>query len=140
MSTRNRRRRSELELLDAATAILFPDEEPLEPVPDQTRQEGEDADPTPPGEPDHQVPDEVHPVPDLTPARPQPTLPDEPARQIPDEQLPLPAQADQMEQLTSLTQALQLAGRPSFKPPSFSGVEVVELFLKQFEDMADANR
>ena len=49
-------------------------------------------------------------------------------------------QMEQLDQLTALTQALQLAGRPSFKPPSFSGEEDIELFLKQFGDVADANR
>ena len=45
----------------------------------------------------------------------------------------------QMEQLAAITQALQLAGRPSFKPPSFSGDGNVDLFVSQFEDVAEAN-
>ena len=142
MSTRTRRRRSDRELLEAATAILFPDEtdtDLLGPVPDQPELGGEDAAPAQPDEPDHQVPDEADPEPDLRPVSPDPVQPDEPIRQVPDAQLPQ-APAGQMEQLTALTQALQLANRPSFKPPSFSGTEDVELFLKQFEDVADANR
>ena len=46
----------------------------------------------------------------------------------------------EVDQLAAITQALQLAGRPSFKPPSFSGQENVELFIKQFDDVAEANR
>ena len=152
MSTRTRRRRSDRELLEAATAILFPDEldtDQLDPAPDQPELDGEDAALAQPDELDHLVPDEANPVPDeanpvpdepnpeqnLMAARPDLTQPDEPVHQQ-----PLLEPAGQMEQLTALTQALQLAGRPSFKPPSFSGVEDVELFLKQFEDVADANR
>ena len=45
----------------------------------------------------------------------------------------------EMEQLAAITQALQLAGRPSFKPPSFSGEEDVDLFIQQFGDVAEAN-
>ena len=47
---------------------------------------------------------------------------------------------EQVDQITALTQALQLARQPSFKPPSFSGEGDVGLFLKQFRDVADANR
>ena len=106
MSLRNRRRRSELELLEEARTILFPegsDEEDLTRTPTQPAINLD--------EPDH------------------PTQPNNPDTQM-----------EQMEQMTALMQALQLAGRPSFKPPSFSGEEDVELFVRQFGDVADANR
>ena len=45
-----------------------------------------------------------------------------------------------MDQLAALAQALQIVGRANFKPPTFSGEEDVELFLKQFHDIAEANR
>ena len=106
MSLRNRQCRSELELLEEARTILFP--------------EGLDDK-------------------DLlrTPTRPainldkldHPTQPNSPNPQM-----------EQMDQMTALMQALQLAGQPSFKPLSFSGEEDVELFLRQFGDVADANR
>ena len=47
---------------------------------------------------------------------------------------------EQVDNLAALTQALQLAHQPNFKPPSFNGEEDVGLFLKQFGDVADANR
>ena len=45
--------------------------------------------------------------------------------------------------IETLTQALQMAGlgqKRDFKPPSYSGEGDVELFVSQFEDVADANR
>ena len=45
--------------------------------------------------------------------------------------------------IETLTQALQLAGlgqKREFKPPSYGGEGDVELFISQFEDVADANR
>lgn len=105
MSVRNRRRRSEQQLLDTARSILWTEGSEEEAEPETTRADtGADQ--------------ATHPA-----------QPDEPDNQM-----------DQMEQITALTQALQLAGRPSFKPPSFSGEEDVELFLKQFGDVAEANR
>ena len=122
MSRRNRRRRSAAELLDTSRSILFPDEDlGLSPI--QIGRLDRDSDSNPdqdiannPDTEDHQDnPDDNH--------QEQPNI-----------------QMEQLEQLTALTQALQLAGRPSFKPPSFSGEEDIELFLKQFQDVADANR
>ena len=46
----------------------------------------------------------------------------------------------QMDQLAMLTQALQLSGRQGFKPPSYNGEGDVEIFLRQFEDVANAYR
>ena len=45
--------------------------------------------------------------------------------------------------IETLTQALQMAGlgqKREFKPPSYCGEGDVELFISQFEDVADANR
>ena len=138
MSRRNRRRRSDTELLEVATAILFPDgsdEEQLEYTPTRSDRQGrtvELPDPTPIGsDPEAVGPDPTHTRPDPAPARPDPIAPDQTNPVIP---------AIQMEQLTALAQALQLAGRTSIKPPSFTGTEDVELFLKQFRDVADANQ
>ena len=113
MSTRQRRRRSELELLEEARSILFADESDPEDQPDQ--------------------PDDGH----QTPAGPDraPDGPDEPGlTDRPDEA------GIQMEQMNILAQALQQVGRASFKPPTFCGEEDVELFIRQFGDVADANR
>ena len=56
-----------------------------------------------------------------------------------DEDSPERPAAMEMDQLAALAQALQLAGRPNFKPPSFSGEENIDLFIKQFEAVAEAN-
>ena len=121
MSRRNRRRRSAAELLDTSRIILFPDEDlgqsPIQigQLDQDSSNPDQDTDSDPDIESHQDIPDNNHPE--------QPN-----------------AQMEQLEQLTALTQALQLAGRPSFKPPSFSGEEDIELFLKQFADVADANR
>ena len=106
MSRRNRRRRSELELLEEARSILFSGESDV------------DAEPA-----------------DLTADHQLPTNPTEAERtSTPDIQM------EQMDQLAALAQALQITGRANFKPPTFSGTEDVELFLKHFHDVAEANR
>ena len=48
-----------------------------------------------------------------------------------------------MEALLAITQALKLSStgnRPEFRPLSFSGKRDLKLFIKQFEDVAEANR
>ena len=48
-----------------------------------------------------------------------------------------------MEALLALTQALKLTGagpRTEIRPPSFNGEGDLSLFLKQFDDVADANQ
>ena len=47
-----------------------------------------------------------------------------------------------MEALLAITQALKLSStgnRPEIRPPSFSGEGDLKLFIKQFEDVAEAN-
>ena len=126
MSARNRRRRSEIELLREARAILFPDgsdtedEIPTTQQPELTHRDHTDVIRTGPAQTDHA---------DAILTEPEQTQQDH-----------TDGQMDQVENLAALTQALQLAQRPSFKPPSFNGEEDVGLFLKQFGDVADANR
>ena len=150
MSRRNRKRRSAAELLDLSRSILFPDED-APPTPIQIGQLDRDSSRNPDQDtdrnPDHQDinsnPDQDSDNPDHTDSEndPEQDIEDHPdlADDIPDDTRP-PIQMEQLDQLAALTQALQLAGRPSFKPPSFSGDSDVGLFLKQFEDVADANR
>ena len=48
-----------------------------------------------------------------------------------------------MEALLAITQALKLTGtgpRTEIRPPSFNGEGDLSLFLKQFDDVADANQ
>ena len=118
MSTRSRRRRSELELLKEARSILFPDGSDTEDE-DHTDAVGTEA--------EHRQTEEHTDHTDAVSAQPN--------RQTDrtDDRM------DQMENLAALTQALQLTGRPSFKPPTFNGEEDVGLFLRQFGDVADAN-
>ena len=124
MSTRNRRRRSAVQLLNENRAILLAaDSDQEEDQPHNTvATDG-------PDEPDHLE----HPDQPAHPDHPdQPAHPDHPDG---------PDMADgQIDQLALLTQALQLSGRQSFKPPSFNGEGDVEIFLRQFEDVANAYR
>ena len=152
MSRRNRRRRSAAELLDTSRGILFPDEDELEtPIqigqldqdsssdPDQDIHSNPDQNPDSNPDQDNSNPDHQDTDRNLeqgTEGRPESidNIPDHPPTEVP------AVQMEQVEQLAALTQALQLAGRPSFKPPTFSGEEDIELFLRQFADVADANR
>ena len=143
MSVRSRRRRSELELLREARAILFPGGSDTEDETDHTdavRIEPTQTDHTDAvrAEPEHRQTDHTDAV------RIEPTQTDhtDAVRAEPEQRRTAhtDGQMDQIENLAALTQALQLAGRPSFKPPTFNGEEDVGLFLKQFGDVADANR
>ena len=115
MSTRSRRRRSAIQLLNETRAILFAG---------QSDQEEEDQ----PHTPSTDGPD-------------QPILTDHPDQTDQQRRPDQPVMAEgQMDQLAMLTQALQLSGRQGFKPPSFNGEGDVEIFLRQFEDVANAYR
>ena len=136
MSRRNRQRRSAAELLDTSRGILFPDED-LSPIPIQDGQ----LDQVSYSNPDQDLQADLDQ--DLPADLDQnlETHPDEPDGNSDGHHTDQPTiRMEQLDQLTALTQALQLAGRPSFKPPTFSGKEDVELFLRQFADVADANR